>query len=215
MTTLHLIRHGETVWHRENRYAGSSDIALTDRGRAQARALAAWSASAGLDVVATSDLQRAEQTARVVADSAGVDLLIEPALREVDFGRAEGMTRPEMRESFPVELAAFLTAPASSPLPGGELGAVAAARGLRAIESIRDDHGDDAIVAVVAHTTIIRLLLCQVLAIPLDDYRRRFPRLDNTTITTLALPPAHLAQPGGGGALIRYNAAAVTGGTPG
>ncbi|WP_162794865.1 histidine phosphatase family protein, partial [Nonomuraea lactucae] len=67
MTTLVLVRHGETVWHAENRYAGLSDVELTPRGHAQAERLAAWSASAGLSAVRASTLSRAAVTASASA----------------------------------------------------------------------------------------------------------------------------------------------------
>ncbi|NUT12685.1 MAG: histidine phosphatase family protein, partial [Nonomuraea sp.] len=54
MTDLVLVRHGETVWHAENRYAGTSDVDLTERGRDQAAMLAAWAAEAGLAAVWSS-----------------------------------------------------------------------------------------------------------------------------------------------------------------
>jgi broad specificity phosphatase PhoE len=63
MTELVLVRHGETVWHAENRYAGRSDVPLTPRGQEQAGALARWATGAGLDAVLTSPLCRARETA--------------------------------------------------------------------------------------------------------------------------------------------------------
>ena len=64
MTELVLVRHGETVWHVDNRYAGRSDVELTERGHDQGAQLARWAADAGLDAVLTSPLRRAHETAR-------------------------------------------------------------------------------------------------------------------------------------------------------
>ncbi len=206
MITLHLLRHGETVWHAENRYAGVSEVELTDRGRAQARALSPWARAAAIDVVATSDLSRATLTAQVVAEAAGVDLVVDSRLREVDFGRAEGLTQEEMRRVFPRALEAFLAAPASSPLPEGERGANAVDRGWASVVDVMRGAGDGATVAVIAHSTLIRLMLCRAMGLPLDDYRRRFPRLHNTAVTTLCLPQVFdPLDPIGFGALLRYN----------
>lgn len=208
MTTVHLARHGETTWHAENRYAGSSDVPLTARGRQQGDALARWAAGARIDVVATSDLSRAVETGNAAARAIGVGLVIDARLREVDFGSGEGRTRAEMAELFPEQLAAFVAAPASSPLPGGEPGTVAVARGLDALAELTGVAGADGAVLVVAHSTLIRLVLCRVLGLPLDEYRRRFPGLANTAVTTLELPPAaDAADLVGRGALIRFNAA--------
>lgn len=208
MITIHFLRHGETVWHHDNRYAGVSDVALTDRGRQQAQELAPWAAAADIRLVATSDLSRAIQTGQPVAAVAGVAHHVDPGLREVDFGRGEGLTRTEMHGLFPAELAAFLANPASVPLPGGERGVDAAERGLRALAAISGPF-DDQTIAVVAHSTLIRLMLCRLLGLPLDDYRRRFPVMGNATVTTVRVPPGRTARDLAAAAeLIRFNAPA-------
>ena len=208
MITIHFLRHGETVWHHDNRYAGVSDVALTDRGRQQAQELAPWAAAADIRLVATSDLSRAIETAQPVAAVAGVPYHVDPGLREVDFGRGEGLTRTEMRARFPAELAAFLANPASVPLPGGERGVDAADRGLRALAALGGPY-DERTIAVVAHSTLIRLLLCRLIGLPLDDYRRRFPVMGNATVTTVRVPAGPGAEDLVGAAeLIRFNAPA-------
>lgn len=197
-TLVHLARHGETVWHAENRYAGVSDVDLTPRGREQAAALGAWAASAGLTAVWSSALGRAVETARIAADAADVPHRIDPGLRESDFGRGEGLTRDGMADAFPDALAAFVAAPASSPLPGGEPGADAAQRFLDALH--RAVSAQPPPVLVVAHTTVLRLALCRLLGIPLDDYRSAFPSVGNATVTTL-----RLGERDGRAALLRFN----------
>lgn len=207
MITLHLLRHGETVWHTENRYAGITDVALNATGQAQARNLGGWARAAQLHLIATSDLSRAVRTGHAAALAADVPHLIDPGFREVDFGDAEGLTRREMEQRFPEALAAFTASPASSPLPGGELGAHAAERGLSAICRMLQPLPDDATVAVVAHTTLIRLMLCRMMGIPLDDYRRRFPTLENVAVTTVTVAqPAKPTDLDQAAALVRFNA---------
>ncbi len=205
MTVVHFVRHGETVWHAENRYAGVSDIPLTDRGRGQADALARWAASAELTRVLSSDLSRAVETARLSANAVGVPLEVDPRLREVDFGSAEGLTSSDMERDFPAERAAFERAPASAPLPGGEAGRAAVDRAGAVLVELAAS-GSTAL--VVAHTTLGRLLLCHLLGLPLDSYRRVFPRVGNGTVTTFELPAdaASVADLRGAAALLRFNA---------
>lgn len=203
---VHLARHGQTIWHAENRYAGVSDVPLTPQGREQAGALATWADATPLALVASSALDRAMRTAAEVAAVAGLPHVVEPDLREVDFGRAEGMTRAEMRTAFPESLDAFLAAPASSPLPGGEPGWAAAERFLAALMDVLAPVPPDEAVLVIAHTTVLRLALSTVLGLPLDDYRRRFPSLGNATITTVRLPDTdQVGELRGAGALLTYN----------
>lgn len=201
MTNLVLVRHGETVWHAENRYAGISDIELTPAGHEQAARLAAWAATAGLSGVWASTLSRSRITAAAGAAAAGVKLAVDVRLREVDFGKGEGLTAAEMRELFPEARAAFEADPGANPLPGGEDPALAADRfvaALRDIAATVSSTGPGERVLVVAHTTAIRLALCRLIGVPLGEYRRLFPRLDNCAITELRLR-------GDRAAILQYN----------
>ncbi|WP_410813198.1 histidine phosphatase family protein [Micromonospora sp. 067-2] len=186
MTHLVLVRHGETVWHRENRYAGVSDVALTARGWDQARQLAGWAAAADLSAVWASDLTRARLTAQVCAETAGIPLRVDDRLRELDFGDGEGLTAAEMTEQFPEALHAFRADPVGRHLPGGEDPTVAAGRFIACLTEIAAAHPEGRVL-VVAHTTAIRLALCQLIGVPMREYRRLFPFVRNCALTELLL----------------------------
>ena len=87
---IYLIRHGETPWNRESRIQGREDVPLSRRGLAQARECAAGFAGVPLSAVLTSPLSRAHDTARLIADTAGAPLFVEPDLTERDFGSISG-----------------------------------------------------------------------------------------------------------------------------
>lgn len=95
MTTLLLVRHGETDWNAERRYQGHADVPLNARGREQAEALAEQLAGEDLDAIYSSDLSRARVTAEVVAARLGIPVVVDPDLREVDVGPVEGLTFEE------------------------------------------------------------------------------------------------------------------------
>lgn len=184
ITTLYLVRHGQTIWHAENRYTGSSDIALTPEGEEEARRLSGWAKTARPDTVYSSPLERARRTAEPSAQALGLDVVEHPDLREVDFGQGEGLTRDEMAERFPEALDAFLRAPAEHPLPEGERGLDAIARARPVIDSIVEEHrGGSAL--VVVHSTLLRLLLCDLLDLEPNRYRSLFPRVVNCAVTTV------------------------------
>jgi probable phosphoglycerate mutase len=193
MTDLVLVRHGETVWHAENRYAGVSEVELSPRGLGQAAELAAWASSAGLSAVWSSPQSRAVRTATPCADLADVPLRVDARLRELDFGQAEGLTAQEMRERLPEALAAFSIDPVADHLPGGEDPAEAAARFVACLRDIAV--AQEGRVLVVAHSTVIRLALCQLIGAPLRDYRRLLPTVGNCALTEIRMtdcPPALL-----------------------
>jgi broad specificity phosphatase PhoE len=101
VTTILLARHGETDWNRERRVQGHTDRPLNDEGRLQARALAAELADDPPDAVYSSDLVRAHETARIVAEPLGLDVIVVPELRERDFGTWEGLTDDEILARYP------------------------------------------------------------------------------------------------------------------
>ncbi|NNN32605.1 histidine phosphatase family protein [Streptomyces sp. S3(2020)] len=183
-TTLLLARHGQTVWHAENRYAGVSDVALTDEGRAQAAALGRWAAAHPVDAIWTSPVSRAVITAQPACDALGLTPVREPDLRECDFGVVEGRTLAEFAAQDPVAAEAFRADPVAHPFPGAEDPVEAAARGTAALRRIAAAHPSGRVL-VVAHNTLFRLVLCELLRIPLADYRRTFPRLRNAAVTEL------------------------------
>jgi 2,3-bisphosphoglycerate-dependent phosphoglycerate mutase len=98
VTTLLLVRHGETDWNRDGRWQGQSDTQLNDVGRAQARELA--DRLSDVDVVYSSDLARARETAAVASERLGLEVRVEPRLRERAFGAWEGLTTDEIEADF-------------------------------------------------------------------------------------------------------------------
>jgi uncharacterized phosphatase len=101
VTTILLVRHGETDWNLERRVQGHSDTPLNETGRAQAIVLADKLEGKEIDAVYSSDLLRAHETARVVADRRGLDVEAIRDLRERNFGTWEGLTDEEIFDRFP------------------------------------------------------------------------------------------------------------------
>src|SRR6185437_15378180 len=97
-----LARHGETDWNVEGRWQGHTDIPLNDKGRGQAREVAAALRGAGVSAIASSDLSRANETARIVGSDLGLGVsYVDAGLRERMFGVFEGLTRAECEQRFP------------------------------------------------------------------------------------------------------------------
>jgi broad specificity phosphatase PhoE len=179
VTTLYLVRHAETVWHQENKYAGHTDIQLTELGHQQAAELIPWIKAVNPNVIASSDSLRAKDTALPLAESLGKELVIESRFREVNFGEIEGLTPDEMLIQYPELRAAFLLNPADTRMPGGESGREAVNRALPGLIELLA-RKDNEIVIIVCHGTLMRLLTCSLLGINLNEYRRTFPIIPNT-----------------------------------
>ena len=95
MTTLLLVRHGETDWNAEGRLQGLTDRPLSDFGRRQAQQLAEELSGEELEAIYSSDLTRARETAEVVGERLGLPVVLDPDLREKDWGTWEGLTAVE------------------------------------------------------------------------------------------------------------------------
>lgn len=199
-TQLTLVRHGQTGWHRENRYAGITDLPLDEVGRAQALALADWVREHPHDAVACSPLRRSRETAAASARALGLRPEVVPELREMDFGLAEGRTLAELRADAPELATAFVADPVRHPFPGAEPSQRAAGRVRAALRALVERHRGGSVL-VVGHNTALRVALCDWLGIPLARYRDVLPRLDNAAITRLRVP----ADPGRPPALLCLN----------
>jgi probable phosphoglycerate mutase len=190
-TVLVLVRHGETIWHGDNRYAGaSSDIDLTPKGVQQAHDLAQWCSKNPPDAVFSSPVRRAMETASISAKTTGLPLRIVDDLREVDFGLAEGRTLAELKVHDPQMVQHFQDDPASHPFPGSEPSQVGAARAASALRRISAEF-DGGRVVVVAHNTLLRLAICELLGLPVTRYRSLFPRLENAAVSEVRVPSDH------------------------
>ncbi len=149
-----LVRHGQSEWNALGRWQGQADPPLSDLGRAQARA-AAHSLGA-LDAVFASDLQRAMETAAIIAGALGIGpVIIDPDLRERDAGAWSGLTREEIHERYPGYLpddrhSAFAPDGSGRPRrpPGWEADAPFLERVLRALHRIHDAVPDGDVLAV-------------------------------------------------------------------
>jgi broad specificity phosphatase PhoE len=100
-TTLLIARHGETDWNREERWQGHADRPLNDLGRLQARALGKRLRASSLDVVYSSDLARARETAEIVCELLRLDMHLDTRLREVDVGEWSGLSTAEIERLYP------------------------------------------------------------------------------------------------------------------
>ncbi len=154
MTRILLARHGETDWNRVGRWQGHADPPLNDAGRSQAAELAERLAGDGIAAIYSSDLARASQTARVVAERLGLDVVEDPGLREIDVGSWSGLTRAEVEERFPEGYARWR---------GGEIGHDGETREqltdrvVAAVERVAADHPEGTVL-VVTHGGAIRAL---------------------------------------------------------
>jgi probable phosphoglycerate mutase len=171
-TRVLLIRHGATVLSAEDRFAGATDVLLSEEGKAQARALGQRLAGVDLAAVYSSTLQRTIATASYVAEPHGLVVGTDPGLSEIDHGRWEQLTRLEVEQRYPEEYANWEADPFTFAPEGGESGLSVMARALPVVRRIVVGNVGKT-VAIVSHKATIRLILCSLLGIDARGYRDR------------------------------------------
>jgi len=165
-----LVRHGQTELNRAGALRGRLDVALTDRGRWEARQLAKRiAADYRVDAIITSPLQRALQTAAPVGQATGVTPEPHDAVIDVDYGTWAGRSMDAFDSNEQKLLAAWHRDP-TVPLPGAEHPQVVQDRACDFLASLA--RSSEKCVVVVTHDAILQLVLCHVLQIPLSNYQR-------------------------------------------
>jgi alpha-ribazole phosphatase/probable phosphoglycerate mutase len=184
MGTVFLVRHGEVQGNTGERqtYVGWDDKPLNETGLAQAEAVAKRLRREELAAVYASDLQRARATAERIA--AYQSLKVEPRqdLREANYGVWEGLEVSEIEAGWPQEWRRRQADPVNVAPPEGESYSDVLSRWQPAWQELTLRHSEESI-AIVAHNGAIRILLCQLLGMPLQNFRRI--TLNNCGLTRL------------------------------
>jgi broad specificity phosphatase PhoE len=184
VTTILLARHGETDWNRENRFQGHADPPLNETGRAQASELARALADEPLAAVYSSPLRRAFETAQVVAAPHGLEPVGVDALREVDVGSWQGLTRAEIEERFPEQFARWLHY--EQGWDDGESYDEMGSRVISALLELAAAHEGERILAV-SHGGPVRAAYALAEGITHSEARRRGPVVANAFVAEFAV----------------------------
>jgi probable phosphoglycerate mutase len=169
-TRVFLIRHGATILSAEDRFAGATNVPLSDEGRQQASRLAARLQDEPISAVYASPMLRTVETAQILAEPHGLEAQQREGLREISHGHWEQMTRQEVEERFPEEASEWDKDPYTFAPAGGESGLAVTARALPTlIELVRAHPAGN--ILVVSHKATIRLLLSSLLGFDPRRYR--------------------------------------------
>jgi len=179
MTELLLVRHGETDWNRDRRFQGHADPPLNETGRAQAHALAAELAAEGIELVYTSDLVRARETAEIIAARFDTDVLPVRELREIDVGEWEGLTWPEIEARYPEGARSWRER--GYGWESGESYEQLGERVVAALTQIAADHPEERVL-VVGHGGTIRATRAFIEGLSVPESRARSRAIDNCEV---------------------------------
>jgi phosphoserine phosphatase len=178
-----LMRHGETEWNREGRVMGRHPVALSANGCAQVAATARFAASIKPDLIVTSPLVRARESAEILSEGmGGIEIIEDADIAEVLYGRWEGLTYHDLIED--EHYMRYRKAPHEMATPGGETIAEVQARGVAAVmRAVAANHGRR--ILFVSHGDIIRTVLCHFMTMEIRHYHRI--RIDNATLSAIQI----------------------------
>ncbi|MBI4926558.1 MAG: histidine phosphatase family protein [Anaerolineae bacterium] len=187
MMRLCLIRHGQTDWNVEGRYQGQSDVPLNETGRAQAACLAAQLQAERFSAVYTSDLQRAAETARILASPQGLPVHTDMRLREINQGEWEGQLVGVIQTRYEALWKMRSANPGSVRPPGGETVEEVSRRVCAALDELAERHPGGRVL-VVSHGISIAVAICRAHSMPISQAYNHIP--GNTVPIWLDWPPA-------------------------
>jgi probable phosphoglycerate mutase len=171
-TRILLVRHGSTTLTAEDRFAGATDVELSDEGRRQAKCLGDRLADEKIAAAYASPMKRTIDTASLIAGPHKLEIQQADGLREINHGRWEGLTRREVESRFAGEYAQWEEDPFTFAPQGGENGLFVMARALPILREIVLRHAGETVL-VVSHKATIRLVLCSLLGVDARGYRDR------------------------------------------
>ena len=164
MPRIYLVRHGTTEWNREEIFRGRVECPLNDTGRAEARAVAAYFQDVRMDGIYSSPLARAAETAAAIAAAQRVEVILDPAFTDLDFGEWQGHPLKEVREKYPDLYRAWRERPQDVTFPEGENLDQVRARAWAGLLRVVQGNPDRTLV-IVSHRVITKVLLCAVLGL--------------------------------------------------
>jgi broad specificity phosphatase PhoE len=182
MADFYFVRHAESAWNAENRLCGRTDTPLSAEGRTQAEQLAERFRGFHPDAFYMSPLERARETAEIIARGIGLTPTVDERLTEINYGAWEGKTFEGVMQQDAELYRLWDADPAAVAPPDGESGAQALARVTPFLEELVARHPSErARILVVTHKTVCRLVACHVLGLPPSEYRRRLT-MDNAAV---------------------------------
>ncbi len=190
MTTLFLVRHGETIWNAEHRMQGWKDSPLSDRGKAQAKALQQRLADVPFTAVYASPTGRALQTAEILLRDRDESITPCPELREIRLGPWEGMRLDDVKATAPELFETFWHAPDQYAPPQGEAFEAVQARAVHALDHILARHAQGNVL-IVSHTVTLKVLLAFIKERPLAEIWE-LPYLKPTSVSIVAVNAGHV-----------------------
>ncbi|MFC2022491.1 histidine phosphatase family protein [Chloroflexota bacterium] len=186
MSRLLLVRHGVTEFNSTRRFAGYSDVEMNAAGYRQVEMLRDRLADEKIDAIYSSDLKRALVTAEVIASRHKVDIVTCSELREINYGKVEGLTFQEIGRLYPEVAESIANFSLRLEFPGGESFEGFTERTSKFLDRL-NEHAAEQTILIVSHSGPLKVLVCRLLDIGQNHWRQI--RLDNASMSIVETYP--------------------------
>lgn len=182
MNKIYLVRHGESEWNILNRIQGQNDTKLTAKGKEQAKKIAMRLKNEKIDLIFSSDLKRAYDTAKIIGSELNLEVNSLKELREINFGIWEGLTTNEIKERYSDEHIIWMTEPHKLNIPEAEKLVDLQERLIKTINQLKNENEDKNIL-IVSHGASIKAIILGILGIDISAYNKF--SLNNTSLSII------------------------------
>ena len=164
MTTIYLIRHGQTDWNKKKIFRGRADVPLNEHGRKEAEALAQYLKDVRPTACYSSPLSRARETAEIALRPRSLTIVPDEGIIDIDYGKWQGVSDADVRKHYSETHRRWHATPQRVKFPNGESLAMVRRRAMASLDRIRSNH-PEGIVYVVAHRVVTKVIMCAVLGL--------------------------------------------------
>ncbi len=168
---IYLVRHGETIWNRDNLFQGQSDVELTDLGKSQSEKVANRLIELGVGSVHTSPLTRTRYIADRISEGIRTTPIENKGLLELNLGLLEGKTGKDLRREWPEIIEDWRKHPSRVAMPSGESFKELHMRSTLALKEIIKIQAENP-VAIITHNFVIKVLICEILGLTVDSLHK-------------------------------------------
>ena len=170
MTKIFLIRHGLSEWNKLNKIQGQKNTILTELGEKQAAHMGNRLIEENIDIIYSSDLKRAYDTAKIISNIINKPLISSEAIREINFGQWEGLNTEELQEKYRDEYLTWTKEPDKLNMDGAETLEDLKHRGMKYIDHIVKENQNKNI-AIVSHGVMLKVIILGLLGVDMSHYK--------------------------------------------
>ena len=169
MTTIILIRHGETDWNKEKIFRGRIDVKLNENGKTQSKHLAKVLSNFKIDAIYSSPLSRALETAKSIRHLCENGIIPNEGFIDINYGDWQGLSHKQVIETYPKIYEDWIKNPEKVNFPNGETLKDVKNRSFAALNEIAQQH-EDGVIVIVAHRVVCKVILCAMLGIDVSHF---------------------------------------------